>query len=349
MVTYRDLALPPAKEVWRDLRGLRVGVGGPASTEAARRAVFVAALEQAEQFTEAAANAGPATRPVQIFYALSQFGRAIAAASTLLGEDEWRLKGHGIGTRNIDATQGLALVEVIPTARGSLAGVARALGVDTLEPQAPIRLGDLWRLIPETQRVPLPGAQGLPVMHFSPRGLIHRGEEMWCRLSIYPVPRDVRSQSEVDRSAVDNFLANYPSLTGWSHTPDSPDTMLWRERGNGTEEELEIFLPSALRVPVKPGEDRVEALRRATLYRGPSDAYAFPALGNMRGPVHPLLAWWAALFGLSILARYEPESWAEIVDIDGSSSANAVEHLLDEAITVVPHMALLAILDVTGH
>ncbi|MFB9509946.1 YaaC family protein [Streptomyces aurantiacus] len=348
VVTYRDLAMPPAKEVWRDLRGLRVGVSGPASVEPERRAVFVAALEQAEQFTEAAVNAGPATRPVQIFYALSQFGRAIAAASSLLGKDEWRLKGHGIGTRNIDTSNGLALVEVTPTLKGSLAGVARAMGVKPLEAQVPLRLGDLWRLIPETQRVPLPGAGGLPVMHFSPGGLIQRGDEIWSRISLYPVPREVRIQAESDSRAVDEFLANYPSLEGWSHTPDVPDTVLWHERGNGTEEELEIFLPSALTVSARSESGRVEALQRATLYRGPSDAYAFPTLGSMGGPVHPLLAWWAALFGLSILARYEPEAWAEIVDIDGSPAANAVEHLLDEAITVVPHMALLAILDAAG-
>jgi len=185
-------------------------------------------------------------------------------------------------------------------------------------------------------------------MYFSPGGLVYRGAEMWRQLSLYPVPREVRVRSESDRRAVDEFLANYPSLAGWSHSLDVPDTVLWRERGNGAEEELEIFLPSVLTGPVRHEDDRAEALRRATLYRGPGDAYAFPALGGMSGPVHPLLAWWAALFGLSILARYEPEAWAEIVDIDGSPAANAVEHLLDEAIAVVPHMALLAILDVSG-
>ncbi|XUL94313.1 YaaC family protein [Streptomyces galilaeus] len=340
--------MPPAREVWRDLRGLRTGVSGPASREAERRALFVAALEQAEQFTEAAVSAGPATRPVQIFYALSQFGRAIAAASSLLGRDEWRLKAHGIRTQDLDASQGLALVEVIPTAKGSLAGVARAMGAEPLEAQVPLKLGDLWRLIPETQRVPLPGAGGFPAMHFSPGGLVHRGAQMWWRLSLYPVPSEVRVRAESDRRAVDEFLANYPTLAGWSHTPDAPDTVLWRERGNGAEEELEIFVPTALTGPVRQEDERADSLRRATLYRGPSDAYAFPALGGMSGPVHPLLAWWAVLFGLSILARYEPEAWAEIVDIDGSRAANAVEHLLDEAITVVPHMALIAILDVAG-
>nr|WP_167546328.1 YaaC family protein [Streptomyces zinciresistens] len=310
--------------------------------------MFVAALEQAQQFTEAAESAGPATRPVQIFYALSQFGRAIAAASGLLGQDKWRLKGHGIGTRNLDATQGLGLVEVVPTAKGSFPTVARAMGAEPLEAQNPLTLGELWPLIPEAQTVPLEGASGLPAMHFAPGGLIHRGDEMWCRISLYPIPREVRVKSETDRKAVDSFLANYPSLRGWSHTPDAPETVLWHDRGNGPAEELEVFLPSVLALPVDTDAGRLEALKRSTLYRGPSDAYAFPALGSMDGPVHPLLAWWAVLFGLSILARYEPASWAEIIDIDNSSAANAAEHLLDQAIVVVPHMALMAIKDVSG-
>jgi hypothetical protein len=68
----------------------------------------------------------------------------------------------------------------------------------------------------------------------------------------------------------------------------------------------------------------------------------------MTGPVHPLLAWWATLFGLSILARYEPDSWAEMITIDRSSEANAVEHFLERAIEVVPHLALLAIRSVAS-
>ncbi|MFD5482037.1 YaaC family protein [Streptomyces hawaiiensis] len=348
MATWRDLAMPSKREVWRELRGLRTGLAGPARATAERRAVFVAALEQAQQFTEAAEAAGPATRPVQIFYALSQFGRAIAAASGLLGQDGWRLKGHGIGTRNLDASSGLASVEVVPTARGSFPAVARAIGAEPLEPQNPLTLGELWPLIPEAQTVPLHGASGLPAMHFAPGSLAHRGDEVWCRLSLYPVPREVRVRSEVDPKAVDAFLASYPSLKGWSHAPEAPHRLLWHDRGNGSAEELEVFLPSVLTMPVDADSGRLEALKRSTLYRGPSDAYAFPVLGSMAGPVHPLLAWWAVLFGLSILARYEPASWAEIIDIDSSSASNSVEHLLDQAIVVVPHMALLAIKDVAA-
>jgi hypothetical protein len=56
----------------------------------------VFALEQAEQMFRAAATVGVATRPLQVFYGLSQAGRAIAAAASGLTGDGWELAGYGI-------------------------------------------------------------------------------------------------------------------------------------------------------------------------------------------------------------------------------------------------------------
>lgn len=61
-----------------------------------RRRVFAAALEQAEQFLKAAEVVGFATRPVQLFYAVSQAGRAIAAARA---REPWRIVGHGASVK----------------------------------------------------------------------------------------------------------------------------------------------------------------------------------------------------------------------------------------------------------
>jgi YaaC-like Protein len=60
-----------------------------------RTGVFVSALEQAEQLMNAAAAVGPAASPLLLFYAVSQAGRAIAAARL---DDPWRLAGHGLKT-----------------------------------------------------------------------------------------------------------------------------------------------------------------------------------------------------------------------------------------------------------
>jgi hypothetical protein len=67
-------------ESWGALRGLRASPPGRAADDLERRETFSAALEQAEQFMRAAAEAGYATKAVQLFYVLSQAGRAICAA-----------------------------------------------------------------------------------------------------------------------------------------------------------------------------------------------------------------------------------------------------------------------------
>ncbi|MGW6783553.1 YaaC family protein [Streptomyces sp. NPDC054987] len=349
MATWRDLALPRQEEVWRELRGLRSGVPGPARSNSQRRSVFIASLEQAQQFTEAAMSAGPATRPVQIFYALSQFGRAISAASTLVSGADWRLKGHGIGTKNLDASKGLASVGVTPHAKGSLPGVAKALGARPFDADVELTLAALWPLIPETERVPLPGAREVSTLSVNPTRVVQDGAERWVRLHLHPVSSQVRVKAEADRAALEEFLSRYPSLKGWARDAlPNPSAAAWGQADGLGGEHLEISVPIEQGIPQYEDEGRATARARATAYRGPNDLFVFPSVGAMGDQVHPLLVWWAVLFGLSILARYEPEHWASIIDIDQSADANAVEHVLEQALAVVPHLALRAIQEVAG-
>jgi len=57
---------------------------------------------------------------------------------------------------------------------------------------------------------------------------------------------------------------------------------------------------------------------------------------SFRDGYRPLVTWWALLFGLSILARYEPETWGRAIDIN--TSPEAVEHLLDSALDSLPEL-----------
>lgn len=81
-------------EAWERLRASRWAPPGRASS-GSRRKTYTAALEQTEQMFRAAAVVGPATRPLQVFYGLSQAGRAIAAAAWSLKGEDWRLVAHG--------------------------------------------------------------------------------------------------------------------------------------------------------------------------------------------------------------------------------------------------------------
>ncbi|MFH8692501.1 YaaC family protein [Streptomyces anulatus] len=94
-VMYSDLH---AGEALERLRASRSNPPGKAADRGARRKTYAAALEQTGQMFRAAAVVGPATRPLQIFYGLSQAGRAIASAAVSLNGQDWRLESHGIKT-----------------------------------------------------------------------------------------------------------------------------------------------------------------------------------------------------------------------------------------------------------
>ena len=44
--------------------------------------------------------------------------------------------------------------------------------------------------------------------------------------------------------------------------------------------------------------------------------WLLPGAGGTGQSMHPLMAWWAVLFTLSMLARYQPAEWAAHVDVD---------------------------------
>lgn len=97
---YGDQA---TEALWEQLRATRWNPPAGATATAERRSTYVFALEQAEQMFRAAATVDPATRPLLVFYGLSQAGRAIAAAaSSIESGDGWKLSGHGISSVGLD-------------------------------------------------------------------------------------------------------------------------------------------------------------------------------------------------------------------------------------------------------
>jgi hypothetical protein len=52
------------------------------------------------------------------------------------------------------------------------------------------------------------------------------------------------------------------------------------------------------------------------------------------------MAWWAVLFALSMLARYQPAARAAAIDVNSSEYATALEHRLYESLTTVPGLVL---------
>jgi hypothetical protein len=89
-------------------------------------------------------------------------------------------------------------------------------------------------------------------------------------------------------------------------------------------------------------EDKLRYLRVMTW---PYDGqwWLFPAAGPVGRSLHPLVAWWAVLYTLSMLARYQPAEWATHINIDSSRHAAATESLLKRALSTVPALIAEAI------
>ncbi|MHB1433527.1 MAG: YaaC family protein [Streptosporangiaceae bacterium] len=71
--------------------------------------------------------------------------------------------------------------------------------------------------------------------------------------------------------------------------------------------------------------------------------WLFPAAGTAGRSLHPLMTWWAVLYTLSMLARYQPAERAGHINVDYSRHAVAVESPLRRAISMVPALTAEAI------
>src|SRR3954454_12434591 len=103
--------MSPIPSVGFCLRATRARPRGLAAS-GARRTTYGAALAQFDELMAAAVQASAASRPLPLFYALSQAGRAIAAA---LVADSWRLRLHGLSCPDLDGD--LLAVNVHPAPR----------------------------------------------------------------------------------------------------------------------------------------------------------------------------------------------------------------------------------------
>lgn len=335
--TWADLETTPPAVAWRLIRSLRHAPPGRAQS-GDRRKTFDAALEQAEQLFTAAADSGTATRPILIFYGLSQAGRAVAATTK---SSEWRLRGHGITVKGpSDGRRSVSEVALQNSGRGSFTVLCAALGCASLPDVTP--LGELWCLLPESRRFPLPGMGDARPLHVNVdrAGVLPEGV---VRARVNPLPDDIphrapegqdpsRGQAagrHAERARLSKFLANYPSLEGWRFaTPE----------GNP----VGIVADSALLE--WDGSVREETL--TTGYR--AGGYAFPRIGGSDAAGDPIMIWWAVLFALSMLARYEPMEWAAGTLVSQSPDAVAIEHVLTEALVVIPELIHRTIVRVAG-
>jgi hypothetical protein len=148
VMTWWDMARRDRVDSWRRIRGLRSHP--PARVNARRRATYAAALEQAEQQFDAAAQVATQSRAINLFYGMSQAGRAIACAYADAGEP-YELRGHGITNKNLDEVPAERLPSLTVQAQGGSNSSFRRLSelIGSASLAEPVEIGALWAMLVE--------------------------------------------------------------------------------------------------------------------------------------------------------------------------------------------------------
>lgn len=341
----------PSTDPWGDLRALRSARPGFAADDSNRAEVFDAALEQCEQLLRGAAALGYASRPLNLFYGLSQAGRAITAAWSppqFGHKNSWRLSGHGITAGPLHLAPdtltvhdgGKALPATSDRALPAFTALARTLGSSSLPRAAD--LVDLWAFLPEAAERPAPGDDDRwgplrlepgtqisdPPYHLQVLGIwshnwpneqLHDWVEQGMALNDHVATALVIRYPDAPQPYVKGL--EVPFLTNWFGTRGS--VLFNVDLGRATDTLGQRWYYSAMGTP----------------YRGAR--YWFPTIGGQR--LHPLIVWWAVLYTLSMLARYEPQRWVDMIRVNTSPWAVPLEHLLNAALDALPEVIFAAL------
>jgi len=340
--TYFTLGADEAPEAWRAIRSMRA-----APTPSLRKVlkqeraeVFHMALEQSQQQFAAAAGIGYESRPLNLFYGLSQAGRALAAASSRLGPKEgddrtaWLPRGgHGLKFDVDTPTVERLLGEPVRLQAGksdTFSRVSHALGspLDFREET----FGALLAQIPEVYLEFRTFEYG-PVA-IQPNG-IYAGSPLH-----FPLRWDLEARGAPiesgDLTALREWVNSYPALAGLALEVDAEGKRIPSHNDGHlyltVSSQDQLVLRGSQWLPAQSIE-----YRRSTAL--------FPRLGNSSTAAHPIVIWWMVLFALSMLARYSPRDWSRLMSLRESRLASVLEHVLDTALDAVPNLIAEALAD----
>jgi hypothetical protein len=318
--------------IWRDIRRLRADPPGLAGEHKARRKVFGAALQQAEELHEAAAHSGFSSRPLPLFYALSQGGRAIAAARA--HGSHWELSGHGLKAKF--HSEEVMAARISPDSSGAFQVISEATGSPVVGHD--LSLGALAATLPELCNAavlaPHPTALRLDLEYDATLGEYSVLVPPYGSVAIYAGPEANLPADSRREQAMADLLKPYERAKGWAIQPGI------RYSGG--------FPCIALTWPLEDadGQRGYKALEVVATRVGDC-FYLRPTLGESGGEISILMTWWAVLLALSSLARYEPARWQRALDIDQSSVAATLEEILNVAQERVPSLLYEALTDET--
>lgn len=304
-----------------ETRATRARPPGHACDDAERRTIYGAALQQFDELLRASEEVGYAARPLPLFYALSQAGRAIVAA---YGDDP-HVGGHGLHEDRKVVTDDL-LGRAIRSSRSETKSAFHAVAAATrsLAFTGTATLGALWAATPGAYdvllRQPWDATWCPPLLA---TGQILNADATKVALTAYAVG----SQSPRTIDACEPLGKRYPDIP----TGATLDT----EAGYGARfmsVERSHVGSYTWRTEIGTGEHVLSStLDHSSALDSGDEAWLIPAVNDHGERMSQLMLWWSLLFGLSIFARYHPALWARSLDIDRSDIAVSLQALLDVA------------------
>lgn len=338
------------KPTWQDVRALRAQPPNLAGGGGARQKTFSGSLQQAQELAEAAAGAGYSSKPILMFYSLSQASRAICASRL---KADWNPAGHGLST--VESGNDLLEVEVKASKGGSglFQAVARAVGESVLSGR--VSLGELWRAMPEFDSISIPGQEVRPLIVRPAISLDDATdldaeaptEDLFLLLDGLP--------DNANRGDIQEILGRFPTLENAevASYPTGLSTGLFSdEEDRGGVAYRRVVMPTTLFPVVRiAGVGLRLREQRAGFHAAAPGAVkdrsdhrcVVPVVGQPPEMLGPIASWWVLLLGLSSVARYQPAVWSKALDIDRSPIAVGLEKLLDTALEVLPHYVVEAL------
>lgn len=285
-----------------------------------RRKTFGYSLQQFAELLIASSRSEASSSPITLFYAMSQAGRAIAAAGCRGPGTRYEFHGHGLKVTG-GPTVGGAILQPDPDLnRGdAFSVVADSTQSETLG--AAVTVSELWGSLPQIEPAPGLGDASPPVRRLDANPVAGFQHATGIGLS---AAEDARGLGDV--------LSEYPRANGWERCPGVVMTPM----GSGQRGYVVRWLANGEPVPLADVHET---------YFGDATFYLRPGLGQHQDLPSILMTTWALLLALSSVARYAPVMWSQALDLDSSAIAIPLRQTISRLQVTLPRLILHALTD----
>jgi hypothetical protein len=332
------------------------------NNSSSRAKTFAAAMQQFEEQMSAAKVVTPATRPINLYYGMTQAGVAISAVHK---PGNWSAYSHGL---TLDAVPEIVDIPIWPDGSGAYQIVSEAVGSPLITGK--VTIGALWASLPELGFARLKGSGESPgpldlypgtvptpnsssVVAYSPGGAVMTDSGVH---EYYNSPEDaIRAAAPTATLYINDEMPKVADAQPWlarlrelypsAHDADFVNPARpFEETMPGQRFATELKWPLPTDATMDANFNKTYFREKAPQYVHVVDRYLRPSVEKGLEPPSPMMTWWLLLYAFSILARYAPRKWVDALNPDAAnSSAAALQYALDTALERVPHLVLEAL------